>query len=322
MTGTLCRHLIATALCLFVLIPSPVAGQDPQTEATLVRAGAEVQVYKQTTDADGKPVDLKMYVFAPPGHQPSDRRSAIVFFFGGGWKNGRPTQFVEHCKHLASRGMVAATADYRVLSRQGTKAVSCVADGKSAVRWIRQHADQLGVDPQRIVAGGGSAGGHVAACTAVIDSLDEPDEDLSISSHPDALALFNPAVVLAPVENRPPFDPEKMAGLTDRMGVDPQRLSPFHHVDKRVPPTIIFHGRADRTVPFWTVEAFSDSVRRLGGRCDLVGFDGEAHGFFNYGRGDNKSFERTIEALDKFLMSIGFLDSHDSQRDGQGAATE
>ena len=69
--------------------------------------------------------------------------------------------------------MVAMTADYRVASRHGTQARHCVADGKSAVRWIRQHAGRLGVDPHRVAAGGGSAGGHGAACTGVIAQGDE-----------------------------------------------------------------------------------------------------------------------------------------------------
>ena len=84
------------------------------------------------------------------------------------------------------------TADYRVSSRHGTQVVHCVADGKSAVRWIRANAKRLGVDAERIAAGGGSAGGHVAACTGVISGLDAPDEDTSLSSVPNAMALFNP----------------------------------------------------------------------------------------------------------------------------------
>ncbi|QEF99964.1 Lipase 2 [Stieleria maiorica] len=299
---------ITLALITLALIPVPrLWAQDQDTESKMRRAGASVEVYKTTEDAEGQAVSLNLYVFRPHDHKPSDRRSAIVFFFGGGWKSGTPNQFTEHCKYLASRGMVAMTADYRVLERQGTKAVQCVADGKSAVRWIREQADRLGIDPNRVVAGGGSAGGHVAACTGVIEGLDESGENSSVSSRPAALALFNPAVVLAGIDDRPPLDPEKVAGLPERMGTDPKALSPIHHVGSETPPAIIFHGKADSTVPYWTVEAFCQAIEKAGGDCELVGFDGQGHGFFNYGRGDNSSYESTIRHLDRFLVSHGFL---------------
>lgn len=278
----------------------------------LLSGGARAETYKVTQDSQGNPVELKLYVFDPPNLNAGDRRPAIVFFFGGGWTNGNPKQFLHHCKYLASRGMVAMTADYRVSSRQGTLAKECVADGKSAVRWIRQHAERLGVDPGRVVAAGGSAGGHVAACTGVIEGFDEPNENLALSSRPNAMALFNPAVVLAPVDDRPPLDPEKLAGLPARMGTKPVELSPAHHVQGAVPPTIIFHGKADSTVPYWTVEVFAERINAAnpkgsGNRCELVGYPDQGHGFFNHGRGDNANFESTLEHLDEFLTSLGYL---------------
>jgi len=282
-------------------------GQDPGTERKMRRAGAVVETYKSTEDDRGGPVDLQAYVFYPPEHQPSDRRAAVVFFFGGGWKAGNPSQFLEHCRYLSSRGMVAITVDYRVLGRHGTKALKCVADGKSAVRWIRQNADRLGVDSDRIVAGGGSAGGHVAACTSVIVGFEEPGENLSVSSRPNAMALFNPAVILASVDERSPLDQDKMEGLKARMGTSPEKLSPVHHVGKDAPPTILFHGRADDTVPYWTAEVFRDAMVASGNRCELIGFDGQKHGFFNHGRGNNANYDKTIQELDQFLVSIGFL---------------
>jgi len=142
-------------------------------------------VYKTVGD-----VELKLHVFEPQGHSADDRRPAIVFFFGGGWKGGSPGQFYPHCIYLAhKRGMWAAAAEYRVKSRHGTTPIECVKDGKSAVRYIRSHANKLGVDPQRIAAGGGSAGGHVAAATATVDAFNEDSDDMSVSAVPDALTI-------------------------------------------------------------------------------------------------------------------------------------
>ena len=156
---------------------------------------ADEHVYRTVGD-----VTLKAWVFRPESVAPAGGYPAIVFFFGGGWQGGTPAQFAKQCRYFQSRGMVAVACDYRVASRHGVKAVDCVEDAKSAVRWLRASAAGLQIDPQRICASGGSAGGHIAACTGVVSGLDANGEDLAISSVPNAMALFNPAVMLAPLE--------------------------------------------------------------------------------------------------------------------------
>ena len=145
----------------------------------------EIIRYKETPMGD-----LNLHVFYPGNIKQGDNRPAIVFFFGGGWTSGTPRQFYAHCEYLAAQGMVAISAEYRVKGTHGTTPVESVKDGKSAIRWVRKHAEELGVDPLRIAASGGSAGGHVAACTALIEGLEEEDPD--ICSVPDAMVLFNP----------------------------------------------------------------------------------------------------------------------------------
>lgn len=124
--------------------------------------------------------ELQLHIFNPHGHAATDQRPAIVFFFGGGWSGGTPKQFYQQAREVADLGMVAIPADYRVKSRNKTSPFESVADAKSAIRWVRQHAKELGVDPNKIVGTGGSAGGHVAACTGVIEGNEEAGEDLSI----------------------------------------------------------------------------------------------------------------------------------------------
>ena len=127
---------------LFIASCLAAAAKEVKTPAPL--EGAETLIYKEASDTK-----LILNVFYPKGHNPKkDKRPAIVFFFGGGWNGGNPGQFRPHCLYLASRGMVAMTADYRVKSRQGTSPFECVKDGKSAVRWIRANAKKLGVDPK------------------------------------------------------------------------------------------------------------------------------------------------------------------------------
>jgi len=252
-------------------------------------------------------VKLDLTIQVPDGWKEGDRRPAIVFFFGGGWNGGNPRQFENQCRYLASRGMVAMAADYRVKSRQNVKPISCVADAKSAIRWVRANAAKLGIDPKRIAAGGGSAGGHLAAAVATLPNLDDPADDKSVSCLPNALVLFNPALVLAPVEGLDAKGFEDRA-TEERFGCAPMEISPAHHVKTGVPPTIIFHGKADTTVPYASAELFTARMKKAGNRCELVGADGQPHGYFNFGKNGHKYALETLTAADQFLTSLGWLE--------------
>ena len=263
--------------------------------------GADVHTYKSIDD-----VDLKLWVFRPDDGSAGDRRPAIVFFFGGGWSHGTPNQFVPQARYLASRGMVAAVADYRVASRHGVKAVECVRDAKSAVRWIRSQADELGVDPDRIVAAGGSAGGHIAACTGTVKGYDEPDEDASVSSRPNAMVLFNPAATLANMEGKTVMSEERLEKLRERVGTDLVELSPAHHVDGTTPPAILLFGDQDRLLAGGRM--FHEVMKASGRPSELKIYSGYDHGFFNPGRDGDKPYRMTLHAVDRFLESLGYLE--------------
>ena len=283
-----------------LLLPAAAVGQQAGYPPDMPEA--RVETYKSVEGTD-----LKVWIFEPEGHSASDKRPAIVFFFGGGWRQGTPGQFHQQAKYLASRGMVAMSADYRVLNRQGVKSYRCVEDAKAAVRWARKNASRLGIDPERIAAGGGSAGGHLAAATATLPGHDDPAGDAAVSPRPNALALFNPAVILASVQGKYEIDAQRSAGLRERMGAEPESMSPYHHVRAGLPPTIVFHGKADTTVAYKTVEIYAEKAAAAGNRCELVGYDGQAHGFFNYGRGDGTAYTDTVRRMDEFFVSLGWL---------------
>lgn len=261
--------------------------------------GAVEHLYKTAGD-----VELKLYVFEPKDHAAANKRPAIVFFFGGGWVGGSPEQFEQQCRYLASRGMVAITADYRVKNRHGVKGVDCVRDAKSAIRWVRAHANELGVDPDRIAASGGSAGGHLAAATATVTDFDEPSEDAAISSRPNAAVLFNPAVSFDPITADP--QEKRVRSYGQRMGVEPKSISPDEHVDASTPPMLIMVGSDDYLIG--GVRQFADRMKAAGARCDLDLYEGRRHGFFNYRANQrNKDFYATAKSMDKFLESLGYL---------------
>lgn len=244
--------------------------------------------YKKTKQAD-----LALHVHFPPNWKKEDRRPAIVFFFGGGWTHGKVEQFEPQASYLASRGMVAARADYRVKSRHDVTPDACVEDAKSAVRWLRQNARTLGIDPDRIVASGGSAGGHIAACTAC-PGLDAEGEDAKVSSKPNAVILFNPALRFAGI-------PEMMK----RLGKDDEELAkaitPTLHLTKGTPPALLLYGDQD-----WLLrqgEEYMAKSKEVGHRAELYLAEGVGHGFFNR----PPWREKTLKRADEFLNSLGYV---------------
>ena len=285
-----------------VMFPSSLMSQKIEKVYPPIMPKTQVEIYKTVDD-----VELKLWIFNPHQHGENDSRSAIIFFFGGGWNAGSPMQFIKQCEYLADRGMVAIAADYRVRKRHGTKANSCVEDVKSAIRWLRENSARLGIDPNRIVASGGSAGGHLAAATETLPLHNDPGDDLSISARPNALVLFNPAVIIDPLKGEMAPSENQLAKIKKRLGAEPETLSPYHNIVKGVCPTIIFHGTDDPTVPYNTVELFYNKMKEVGNKCELVAYKGEKHGFFNYGRADNSIYIDTVNKMDKFLVSLGFL---------------
>lgn len=272
-------------------IPIGTLAQDaPVPPQPLSLEGAATYVYKSL---DG--IDLRLHVFTPANHRPPEPRPAIVFFFGGGWTYGSVNQFVPQSRHLTGRGMVAIVADYRVFGRHKTSAFEAMADAKSAIRWVRMHAAELGVDQSRIVASGGSAGGHIALSTAVFDVFDESTENVAVSSKPNALVLFNPATQI------------QRGGTRGHFGDRGPEASPVDHLVRGLPPTIILHGKADSTIPYAESATFCAESRRLGNQCLLVGYDGAKHGFFNPPIEGGRWYRETLLEADRFLTAIGYL---------------
>ncbi|MCA9075742.1 MAG: alpha/beta hydrolase [Planctomycetaceae bacterium] len=264
---------------------------------------AERVIYKKVGD-----VELPLYVVKPDDWRASDSRPAIVFYFGGGWRGGHPTQFAPQAKYLASRGMVAVCVEYRVESRHQVKVADCVADAKSAMRYVRGHAGELGVDPDRIVSSGGSAGGHLAAAVGLVEGFDDPRDDLSVSCRPSAMILFNPAVDLTRRGFNAEPDNERFQQRLKQLDGKVLELSPMEYVRTGLPPCLIFHGEEDTTVPYSQVVAFRDAMNKAGNRCELVGYPGYAHGFFNANRDDKHPYHDTLGRLDEFLAGLGYLE--------------
>lgn len=308
-------NLVAGLVCVTILVSQAnyavaQTAKDRQATSNKVQNhGSDHHVMYKKVDGD----DLRLFFFEPveqkitgsktvepksnkDSPEQPECRPAIVFFFGGGWVGGSPSQFKPHAEYLKSRGMVAVLADYRTQKSHSTSPVECVKDAKSAVRYLRSNAKRLRIDPDRIAAAGGSAGGHLAAATATLASFDEEKEDLKISAVPNALVLFNPVFNNGPGQ----WGHKKVEKYW-------REISPAHNIRPGMPPAIVFLGDDDKLISVKTVEAFRDAMQTVKSKSELHVYNDMGHGFFNFGRHDGTPFKDTVLKMDRFLVATGFL---------------
>lgn len=251
-------------------------------------SASETFVYKTVDDTE-----LKLLVDKPADWTADDKRPAILFFFGGGWVGGSVAQFERHSAYFASRGMVGIRVEYRTIPKgDNGPPLICVADAKSAMRYVFSNAAELGIDPARIGAGGGSAGGHLAAFTGMVDGLDDPQDDLDVPCKPKALVLFNPV-----------FDNGPGEWGSGRVGQRYPEFSPAHNITKDAPPMIVFLGDEDKLIPVRVLNEFSEKMKEAGVHCETHIYPGAGHGFFN----SSDYYTKTVIAADKFLASLGWI---------------
>lgn len=260
------------------------------------------ELFKSASEESYKVVgdtSLAAYIWNPEPHQaPAYPRSVAAFFFSSGWDHGQVSQFAPHCVYLASRGMTTIAFEYRVSSKHGTGPLEAMADARSAIRWIRMNAAELGINPGKIVGIGGSGGAHAITSTAMLKGFDDPADDPSISAVPNALVLFSPVL-----------DTSKTGFGLDRFpdAKIAKGANLINAIAKGMPPMLIMHGTADRVVPFNGSYVFTKKMARKKNKVRLIEFNTQGHGFFNF----NVSFEMyeaTLSAIDEFFVELGFIE--------------
>lgn len=236
------------------------------TETTPVELpGAEAFVYRARSP------EMRLFVAKPDGWKTTDRRPALIFFFGGGWTTGTPANSVFWAKFAASLGLVGIAPDYRTKGRHDASPLASVADGRAALQWVQVHANELGIDPARIVVGGNSAGGHVALWTAITSAPPGSEPAESPTQKPAALVLFSAVSDTSPATGYTPR----------RFGADATALSPVHQLDAQMPPVLAFHGDADKLVSSQQAIALRDRLLKNGNHCELHLVPGGGHNFGN-----------------------------------------
>jgi acetyl esterase/lipase len=293
------KLLVTFIICLNALVlcaAEPFSTEKPDSATSLsqvkesyklsgvhLAALAEKVLYKKTPQED-----MYLYILRPQVKS-AKALPAIVYFTGGGWVNGNVYGQIPNPAWFRDHGIIGIEADYRVKSRHGTSPIECIQDAKSAIRYVRAHAKELGIDPDKIIAAGGSAGGHLAACT-FLDGGDTPGENLKISSKPNAIVMHNP--VLGEGFGKDFFD------------VHPE-FSPILHVKKGWPPTILSNGTADKTTPFEYAKKFTRLMKEAGNICELIPVKDADHSCD--WPVSNPNFLPTIQRMTDFLKEQGFI---------------
>lgn len=234
-------------------------------------------------------------------------RPALILVHGGGWVEGSKEAVRWATEGLAREGYVSFGINYRLMKDGKNTWPAQIDDVQRAVRWIRANAAKYGVDPNRIGAFGGSAGGHLVSLLGTMDTRDNSDK---------ALATYSSRVQCV-VDMNGPADLSKgfaqTSGgqgngwvnslITNLMGGTPtekptvyQEASPITHVDAKSAPFLIFHGKVDDIVPVAQSEWLHAALQKAGVESTLVLFEGEGHDFKQQANQD-----RFVEEFRKFI---------------------
>ncbi len=289
---------------------------DTITLKTLIEPSPAMQelVVKQTKDTS-----LKIYYSKPAGAKPGKKYPAIIWIHGGGWSGGDAKTFFPHAKYFALRNAVGFSIEYRLVKYQGSGLAECLADCKSAIRFIRAHAKELNVDPDQIIVLGDSAGGHLAACLGTMDGelgFDDPTDNLAFSAKPNAMVLYNPCVDMSlyplmknvlkqTVADIKSLDSASIKASDWQMA---KRFSPLFYVKANQPSCIVLHGLNDKVIPAEQSIRFTEAMKKAGNSCELVLLPETRHAFVvpNY-TASEEAVVNAIVAGDRFLTKIGYL---------------
>jgi acetyl esterase/lipase len=267
------------------------ASAPPPTLHPTVSSNQGLKIWRDLAYTSDNDFYRSLDIYAPE-HLSGSKPPIIVLIHGGGWIGGDKDAFGGGAMEFARRGYVAASISYRLTGIKGLPIP--ILDCKSAIRWLRAHANDYGFDPNRIVVGGHSAGGHLAEFLAASNGVKKFDlgEYLNVSS--DVQAAF------------------PMAGVSDLTSWGPHGLdmdkcddvSPVHWISKKSAPMYIVHGSDDKAVAVAQATELHEALDKAGITNELHIMPGEGHGSRLF-----MSIERLAE-FDAFLAKTLKLGSN------------
>lgn len=242
-------------------------------------------------------VNLKLHFFIP---KKSELKSSVLLFHGGGWAFGSSYSLFKICKSLAKEGILCASADYRLALKHDTKVKDSMLDAADAYKWMVKNSEKLNIKKDQIMVGGGSSGGHLAASLAMI-----PDEKNETYDNIKAMILFNPALNTSALNAE---IPENIDERRKNLWLYVRKLfegkfedfSPSNFIRSDLPPSIIFHGEKDKTIPIFLIEDFTKEMKEKGNQVDLLKWKDNGHQFYRW---DKKAYPEVMEKLVSFVKA-------------------
>ncbi len=248
------------------------------------RAGREPQTHAYAQHGD---TALQLDLYMPDTKRP--RVAVIVFLHGGGWSAGDRTMIEPVALDQVARGFALASVDYR-LSGQAVWPAQ-IEDGRTAMRWLRANAQECGLDPDRMIAFGVSAGGHLAA---MLGTAGDDDGAGDIPARPDGVvALYPPtdfvrAAAIGPhsMQAQAQASPHaKLIGAPITEAVEAvQSANPAAFVDGTEPPFLLLHGSADCLVDPGQSALLATALEAAGSHVRLVNAPGLVHADARFNR--------------------------------------
>lgn len=262
-------------------------------------------VYKKDTLQD-----LIIRVFKPNNVNPSDKRGAIIFYFGGGFVKENLNHFFRQCEYFAHLGYVCFTPNYRITMREDIYLEDCFQDAHDALHYIVNHHGEFGIDEHKIILAGGSAGGALALDCA----LDAEDINGTIQGavlfNPKIFYRKEPSVIVKINENTESINgdivkTDAISNCAKHYGPifekNPSLFSAYHKCHDHQPPILIFQGTYD-SIAYCDVILFEEQCFSLDQKCSVVYYEAQKHGFFNWKHsGDNALYYDTLKRMSDFV---------------------
>lgn len=248
-------------------------------------------------------VKLRMLVMKPPVNKDKTQKfPAMVWIHGGAWVAGLPENYIPHLRFSTDQGAVGVAIEYRLIPKPENKVEpefsltieDCLNDCADAIRYIRQHADELGIDPDKIIVIGDSAGGHLALCLGTMDL--PADAKANVVVNCNGISDMTGEKWIKYI--KPGSDQLKTA----------KRLSPINYLDKKDVPILTMNGAEDKVVLPKEAEEFYKACKKSGIDTEYILWPGMRHAFIvtNYTATEEQT-DKALSAMLNFLVKRHFL---------------